>query len=168
MSGEKNVGYGEKEGTRLVYDPSGFLLTQIRSFRPNARIGDPVNAYNIIYDEFWNVINILYVNGPIFVNNLDIRVPEQPTITGANNTQVTGTCTGSIVKDGDIITIMDLSNNRKILGTGTVLANAFAVAIDLSQYQVGSIIALSAVVENSLVKFHGTSEDSEVLNYTKI
>jgi hypothetical protein len=166
--GDKNVGYAEKEGIRFVYDSSGFLLQQIRQFRPNARIGDPVNAYNLIYDNNWNVINIEYVNGPIFVNNLDIMVPERAIITLASNTQVTGTCNGDIVKDGNKVSIIDIDNNRKLLGVGLITSNSFIVSIDLSSYQVGSDIALVAIVENERVKFHGTSDDSEVYHHIKV
>ena len=164
MSSEKNVGYAEKEGTRVVYSQDSLVPIQIRQFRPNAKIGDPVNAYDIIYDENYNIINILYANTPLYVDNLDIRVPEKPQINSIVSNNVQGICVGTVVKDGDIVRVFDFKT-KKELGKGYILSNAYSVNIDTSSYNIGDQIDLAVSVENERVKFHGTSV-IEVLRYT--
>jgi hypothetical protein len=159
----------DTNGTRIVWGSCGNPI-QIRSFRLNAKINEPADVWNLSYDSNYNLTNILVSTKTEYVNNLDIRVPEKPIIVSSTpaspnsslNPIINGTIIGTIVKDGDLITIYDANTNKQ-LGQGTVLANAFSVAIDLSAYPIG-IINLFAICSNEKIKYNGGSERS--LHYT--
>lgn len=157
----------DKEGVRVVYGDCG-CPTQIRSFRADAKLGDPVDAWDLIYDDCYNLINIQKTAQAEHVDNLDIRVPEQPVITGStppspnasktptiNGTVGIGT-TGEVVKDGDTIEIKDV-NTGNVVGSGIVSSNSFNVSIDLSSYDAGEV-ELSAIAYNDRKKRNGGSK----------
>ena len=183
---KRPIGYDEKEEVRIVYDnSSGCCLPQfVRHIPPYGKIGDYVHQYELIYDECYNLINILYTENPApCVNNLDIRIPEKAIITSATEFQVDGTCgtgaTGEIVQDGDTVVIIDIdkkdtnTNNlkrnisNKILGQGSIAANAFSVSIDVSSYSFGETIGIAVLVYNHRVEKHGTSQVSLVNHIVK-
>ena len=168
----------EREGTRLVYNDCCQLI-EIRAFRHNAKIGDPVKSTRFYYDDCCNITNILYEDTRVVnncVNNLDILVPEQPIITstnpvspGHNNPIINGTCgtgaVGEIVKDNDIVKIYH-AEDKTLLGTGPISSNTFSFSIDLSSYSSGNIIPLIAFVENERNTRHGSSQGSIEFYYT--
>ena len=178
----RSFSYDEKEEIRVIYTQCN-LPKFIRQFAPYSKIGDAVHQYELIYDNNYNLINVLYTDGRVCVDNLDVRVPERPIITVSSEILVSGTCgtgaVGEIVKDGDIVVIIDLNtkdtntNNlrrhitNKILGEGIINSNAFSVNIDVSSYSTGTQIALAVLVYNERFEKHGTSQHSEIVYITK-
>lgn len=181
MAIDRDVQFNDKSGTRFIYGPCGNPI-QIRVFKPNAKIGDPLDLINLYYDSCYNLINMLYEDKIIdsnekFVNNLDIRVPEQPIITStnplspsANKTPiVNGTCgigaVGEIVKNGDTVEVYH-SETKNLLGSGIIAGNAFAITVDLNSYNSGQTIPLTVSVYNERRFRHGGSKLSIEYNYT--
>jgi hypothetical protein len=152
MSGVKNS-FLERASKRFVKNVMG-LITQIRIFDFYSRFGDNVQCTNLTYDALGLVQDIYYTTEPI--TNVDLRVPERPAITGivpaspssSTSPTISGTSTGIISADGDVIKIID-SATKVVLGTGSSSSGVFSVVINLSSYTAPSAIPLQAVASNS-------------------